>query len=449
MGRKEKEFILRIDSLAVGGEGIGRRDGLVVFVSGAAPGDLVKVRPYKRKRGYLKAKVTEILEASEDRIEPTCKYFGLCGGCQWLHLRYDSQLKYKVSHVKETLRGIGGIAEIPLEEIIPSPKTLRYRNKMEFTFAPHDHDWCVLGLHKKESYWQIIDVEDCLLMPEYGIKILGVARDITKGYRLRPYHIKAHEGLMRFLMLRYSFSMDNWLVNLITSTESNEINFFKEITAQISHMATLVNNINPNLASTAIGEKEVLLYGKGVIYETIGNYKFEVRPNSFFQVNSLCACMLYKEIENVCSLDGSEEVIDAYCGIGAIGIYLSDKAKNVIGIEISEANIDAAKMNVKNNAISNMKLILGKTEDILKDVLKPHSLLIIDPPRSGLHKNVIKTVLEIKPRKLVYVSCNPATLSRDVGILAQCYRLTHVRPVDMFPQTAHIEAVAGLERRYS
>jgi len=450
MSRKEeKEFILRIESLAVGGEGLGRKDGLVVFVSGTAPGDLVKVKPYKRKKGYLKAKVTEILEPSQERIQPTCKYYGVCGGCQWLHLNYDSQLKYKVSHIRETLKGIGGIAQIPLDEIIASPKTLRYRNKMEFTFAPHNEDWCILGLHKKESYWQIIDIEDCLLMPDLGSKILSVTKDITRKYRLIPYHIKAHVGLIRFLMLRYSFSMNNWLVNVITSKEAKEANYFGKVLSELPSVETVVNNINPNLAATAIGEHEILLYGKGMINEKIGNYTFEIMPNSFFQVNSLCTGRLYAEIEKNCSLDGSEEIIDAYCGIGTIGIYLSSKVKHVIGIDVSEANVYAAKRNIDINKISNMEIILGKSEDVLKNVLRSHSLLIVDPPRSGLHKNVIKTVLEIKPRKLVYVSCNPATLARDIGILAQSYQLTRIQPIDMFPQTAHIEAVATLDRRHS
>lgn len=445
---RAKELVVTVDSLAIGGKGIGRVNGLVVFVPHVAPGDKVKVVLVKKKKAYALAKAVELIEASPLRTEAPCPHFGECGGCSWQHLQYHAQLLYKTQHVKEALNRISQIHEVDPTPTIPSPKRFRYRNKMEFTFGTGEKEGAregpILGLHKGGSFWNVVPIEDCLLMPESGKEIMERCVEYIRRHNLSVYDIKSHKGLMRFLMLRHSVSFDNWLVNIITSQEDPAI-FGLHNYLSHEYVKSIVNNINPRLAATAIGEKEIILSGDGFLEELFSDKVLRITANSFFQANSHSLLKLISLIESALEIDGNEHLIDAYSGVGTIGLFLANKVRSVTGIELTSANINLSELNIKLNRIGNMKVVLGKTEKVLKGILEPKSSLILDPPRAGLHKDVIKAIGEVRPRKVVYVSCNPTTLARDLSFLKDLYDISMVQPIDMFPQTPHIETVVGLK----
>lgn len=450
MGRRAKELSLTVEALAIGGYGIGRANGLVVFLPYVVPGERVRVLAYKKKKGYLLGRPIAILERSPERVEPACRYFGTCGGCLWQHMDYNTQLFWKTRHVQEALRRIGGLSSIELRPTIGSPKVFRYRNKIELSFGQQGGDEGIepiLGFHKRDSYYKLVPVKDCLLSPEAGKKLLSVSLEFVKENRISIYDNRTHSGLMRFLMLRYSFSSNEAMINIITSKEDGLIKRLAQHLLSDPPIRTIVNNINPKLSATSMGEKEILLWGDGYLDEIVLGKVYRITANSFFQVNSFALPLLLNTIYDFSDINGNEKLVDAYCGIGTIGIFLADKVKEVIGIELIPANTQLASINMELNGINNMQIKEGKTEEILKDVLTPDSLLILDPPRAGLHKEVVKAILDIIPKKMVYVSCNPATLARDLSYLKEKYAIGPVQPIDMFPQTPHIETIVALKAR--
>ncbi len=445
-----KAFLLRVDSLAIGGLGVGRKDGLVVFLPFVAPGELVKARALKKKKDYLIAKPIEIVEASENRISPPCRHFGICGGCLLQHLDYETQILYKGEQVRTALKRIGSIEGVELRPTIPSPKIFRYRNKLEFTFGTQhqgSHLEPILGFHKRNNYWKVIPIEDCLLMPEGGKEILASCLSYLKQNPLSIYQIRSHHGLLRFLMMRHSVWKDEWLVNIITSEEDIRIKGLGDYLQGRKEIRSLVNNINPREAATAIGEREIVLFGDGFLEEMISLREYRLSSNSFFQVNTHVLPILLDTISNSLDICGDEELIDAYSGIGTIGIRMADRVKHVISIELLPSNRELALLNMRRNGIHNMTLLVGRTEDLLAGVLKRDTLLILDPPRSGLHKRVLKSIMEVLPRKVVYISCNPTTLARDLSVMKEGYEIVSVQPIDMFPQTPHVETVVCLRLR--
>lgn len=451
MGRRVKELSLTVEALAIGGYGIGRANGMVVFLPYVVPGERVRVLVSKKKKGYLLGRPLEILERSPERVEPICRYFGSCGGCLWQHMDYNAQLYWKTRHVEEAFQRIGGLDNIDISPAIGSPKVFRYRNKMELSFgqqggeAPNFEP--ILGFHKRDSYYKLVPVEDCLLMPEVGKEILNLSLQFIKENRISIYDNRTHSGLMRFLMLRYSISSNDCMINVITSREDVLIEGLTRYLSKVSSVKTIVNNINRRLSATSMGEKEILLWGDGHLDETVLGKVYRITANSFFQVNSYSLPLLLSTIMDFADIQGDEKLVDAYCGIGTIGIFLADKVKEVTGIELIPANTQIASINIRLNEINNMKILEGKTEAVLKDVLTHDSLLILDPPRAGLHKEVVKAIMDITPRKMVYVSCNPATLARDLSYLKEKYLIGRAMPIDMFPQTPHIETIVALKAK--
>lgn len=447
--------------MAYGGQGIGRLDGFVIFVRGAVPGDTVIARIYQKKKDYAMASLIEILTPSTDRIEAPCPYSGYCGGCQWQHLRYERQLDYKREQVIDSLSHIAGLQDAVVRDVIPSDNRFGYRNKMEFSFS--DRRWFLpdeldrreteggfaLGLHVPGTFSKVIDMEACLLQKDGGNRILREVKEYVKGCGIPVYGLKTHVGFWRFLTIRYSTAFDEWMVNMVTSEERADVirPLSDTLTDRIERIRTVVNNINRRKASTAIGEREFVLAGEGYIKDMIGSFTFQISSNSFFQTNSLAAGKLYQKVVDYSELNGREMVLDLYSGTGTIPIFVAPEVRAVTGIEISESAVRDARRNCEENRIDNCRFVRGDIREKLASITYRPDILIVDPPRTGMHKEVLAHILALAPERIIYISCNPATMARDIGLMIRDYELIEIQPVDMFPHTYHIETVAKLWHR--
>lgn len=445
----------------------GSEKNYVVFVQGSYPGDTVKARLLKIKNSYAEALAVKILTPSNERVNAKCKYFGSCGGCKQQDLNYEDQAKYKQQQVEEIFYKLGGFSDFEVEPIIPSKSVFHYRNKMEFSFgdkrwltkeeiineATLDRDFA-LGLHIPRIYDKVLDVDECFLQSEVSNKILNFTRDFFKKQNTSIYSTKTHTGYLRNLVIKQSFHTNDLMVNLVTSEEKDELvnEYCDELCKEIPQVTTVINNINKKFAAVAVGDYEKIIYGSGFIYDEIGKHKFRISANSFFQTNTFQAEKLYQTALDFAELKGNEIVYDLYSGAGTIAIYVSDKAKKVYAFEAVESAIADAKVNADLNNIQNVKFL---ATDLYKSFLpivdkynipKP-DVMIIDPPRSGMHPTTVDDVIKLSPDKIIYVSCNPATQVRDIKLMVEAgYKLIKIRPVDMFPHTFHIENVAFLKK---
>jgi len=458
--KKGREFEVSVADLAFGGRGLVRIDGLAVFVEQAVPGDRAVIRIIKKKKTFAEARVIELLKPSPLRVQPRCRYSGYCGGCKWQFLDYRRQLEFKQQHVIETLEHLALLKDIPVHPTLPSEKVFGYRNKMEFSCT--DRRWLMpeelgnpeikmdfaLGLHVPGTFNKVLDIDTCHLHPEEGNAIRNAVKAYMRNSGQPAYGLRSHEGFWRFLMLRHSVDRKNWMVNVVTSAENRQV--LDPLAAMIREtfprVSSVVNNITARKAGVAVGEYEVHLAGDRTLKDRIGEYEFEISANSFFQTNTRGAQTLYETARHYAGLTGSETVLDLYCGTGTIAICLANSARTVVGMEIVESAIADARNNCERNNIDNCHFLLGDIRQLLTAHNDRPDVMIIDPPRSGMHKDVVKKVLAIGSPRIVYVSCNPATLARDIALLKETYQVAEVQPVDMFPHTFHIEAVARLDR---
>jgi len=452
---------LTIDKMAYGGRGIARLDGFVIFVKGGVPGDRLTAQVFKKKKDYAEARMLELVEPSPDRVQAPCPYSGYCGGCQWQSVRYERQLDYKKEHIEESMKHIGALKDVAVRDVVPSENKFAYRNKMEFSFSdrrwflPHEMDrreaegGFALGLHVPGTFHKVIDMDACLLQKELGNEILQEVKKYTRDCGIPVYGLKTHEGFWRFLAIRYSTAFDEWMVNLVTSEERLEVvqPLADSLVRKFGQVKSIVNNITGRKASIAVGESEIVLAGQRHIEDRIGPYSFQVSANSFFQTNSLGAKKLYQTVVDYAQLKGNEMVLDLYSGTGTIPVFLAPRVQAVTGMEISETAVQDARKNCKGNSIDNCRFICGDIREKLPAITHKPDVLIIDPPRAGMHKDVLARVLALSPEKIIYVSCNPATMARDIGQMIQDYQVVEIQPVDMFPHTYHIEAVAKLRHR--
>lgn len=459
--KKGQLLDLYISGIAFGGKGIAKVNGLTVFVEKAVPQDRVVARIVKRKKQYAEARFDALVEPSPFRVSPPCMYSGFCGGCKWQFLNYGKQIEYKQQHVVESIERIGLIHGVTVHPTIPSPELFEYRNKMEFSCS--DRRWLLpdemnredfdrnfaLGLHVPGTFHKVIDIHECLLQPGLGNQILQDIRQFIRASDEPVYGLRSHVGFWRFIMLRHSAAYDRWMVNIITSKENRKT--LQPLADQLVNtyptVVSVVNNITSRKAAIAVGEYEIHLSGSSCIRDKIGEFEFEISANSFFQTNTRGARRLYETIREYADLSGRETVVDLYSGTGAIAIFLSRAAETVIGMEIVESAVADAVNNCRINHISNCRFILGDILDGLSELTFVPDVMIIDPPRAGMHKDVVRRVLELSPGRIVYVSCNPATMARDLGLLKEKYQALEVQPVDMFPHTHHIESVARLAFR--
>jgi 23S rRNA (uracil1939-C5)-methyltransferase len=458
--KKGQILELKIEKLIHGGRGLARVNGLATFVEGAVPGDEVRVRVFKKKKSHAEARVVELISPSPHRVEPPCRYSGVCGGCTWQFLDYEKQLFFKREHVIESLEHIGQITDIRVHPVVASEEIFGYRNKMEFSFS--DRRWLLteelsrkdiskdfaLGLHVPGTFNKVLDTEACLLMPDTGNKILDDVRRHVRASGIPPYGLKSHQGFWRFLMLRHSRASDEWMANIITSEEQGQWvqPLADMLFKKYKNIASVVNNVNKRKAGIAVGQWETTLAGESFISDRIAEFEFEISANSFFQTNTAGAEHLYGAVKAYAGLTGNETVVDLYSGTGTIPIFLSDSAGRIIGIEISEGAVRDAQKNCQKNGIQNCSFITGDITSGLKEITDRPGVVVIDPPRAGMHPHVTKMVLSLSPGRIVYLSCNPATFARDLAMLKEGYHIAEVQPIDMFPHTYHIECLARLEK---
>jgi len=469
MGKRPKNrepLELQIERLAFGARGVARKDDFVWFVDRAIPGQKVLAKPRRTRKSYGEAYVIEVLEPSPFQVEPPCPYFGVCGGCQLQHLDYEKQIQAKTEQIQDILQRLGGISDVKVKDCIPCESTYGYRNKMEFTFS--DRRWVfddeppdvpknfALGLHVPRRYDKVINIDECHLQSEICNRILRATKTLIKETGLPPYNIKNHQGFYRFLVIREGKNTGEILLNLITSGQfeegQNEVGKLAEkLLKKHPELTTFIHSISDKQAQIAFGDSEQILLGSGKIQDKIGDRVYEISPNAFFQTNTKQTEILFKTICKLADLKGDEIVHDLYCGTGAIGIYLANKVKKVWGIEMIADAIENAKRNVELNGLTNLEFILADMKDALRDIrdlamnVESPDVVILDPPRGGTHPKTIKHLLNLGSPKIVYVSCNPAILARDLQILCEKqYKLMDVQPVDMFPHTGHIETVTLL-----
>lgn len=452
----------------------GNEKNYVVFVIGSYPGDRVNARLLKIKNSYAEALVVDILTPSDERVKAKCKFFGTCGGCKQQDLGYDAQVKYKQQQVEEIFHKLGGFSDLPadkggfeIEPIIPSQNVFYYRNKMEFSFSEKrwltkdeiskegilDKDFS-LGLHIPKIYDKVLDVDECFLQSEVSNKIINFTRDFFKKKNTSIYSTKTHTGFLRNLVIKQASLTNDLMVNLVTSEENDELvnEYCDELRKEIPQVTTVINNINKKFAAVAVGDYEKVIYGSGFIYDEIGRHKFRISANSFFQTNTLQAEKLYQTALDFAELKGNEIIYDLYSGAGTIAIFISDKAKKVYAFEAVESAIADAKVNADLNNILNVKYFAADLYKSFLPIVNKYNIpkpdvMIIDPPRSGMHPTTVDDVIKLSPEKIVYVSCNPTTQVRDIKLMVEAgYKLIKIRPVDMFPHTFHIENVTLLKR---
>jgi len=458
--KKGRELEVSVADIAFGGKGLIKIDGLAVFVDQAVPGDRAVIRIIKKKKTFAEARVIELLEPSPLRVQPRCRYSGYCGGCKWQFLDYRRQLEFKRQHVVESLEHLALLRDVPVHPTLPSEKVFGYRNKMEFSCT--DRRWLMpeelgnpdikmdfaLGLHVPGTFNKVLDIDTCHLHPEEGNAIRNTVRDYMRHSGQPAYGLRSHKGFWRFLMLRHSVAHNTWMVNVVTSAENRQV--LDPLAAMIQEsfpsISSVVNNVTARKAGVATGEYEVHLAGDRTLIDRIGKFEFEISANSFFQTNTRGAQTLYETARQYAGLTGSETILDLYCGTGTIAICLADSARSVVGMEIVASAIADARKNCERNGINNCQFLQGDIRQLLSAQADRPDVMVIDPPRSGMHKDVVKKVLDIGSPRIVYVSCNPATLARDIALLKEDYQVEAVQPVDMFPHTFHIEAVAQLDR---
>jgi 23S rRNA (uracil1939-C5)-methyltransferase len=472
MARKHTDKIIfnHIKVLDAGAKGVSvakAPDGKVIFIPNVVPGDVVDIQTLKKRKAYYEGKAVKFHELSEHRIEPICEHFGVCGGCKWQNMNYSQQLFYKQNEVKSHLQRIGKIELPEFESILGSEKQFFYRNKMEFGFS--NSRWLTeqeidaagdidnrnaLGFHIPKMWDKILDIKKCHLQEDPSNSIRNELRAFAIENKLEFFNPRNHEGLLRTLLIRTSSTGEVMvLVQFFENQPENRelvMNFLSEKFPEITSLQYVVNN-KPN--DTLYDQEIILFKGRDYILEEMEGLKFSINAKSFYQTNSAQAYELYKITRNFAGLTGNEIVYDLYTGTGTIAQFVSKNAKKVIGVEsVPEAILDA-KANAKRNEITNCEFFVGDMKVVFNDqFIEQHGqpdVIITDPPRDGMHKDVIEQLLKIAPEKIVYVSCNSATQARDLALMDEKYKVTRVRPVDMFPQTHHVENVVLLEKRYS
>jgi 23S rRNA (uracil1939-C5)-methyltransferase len=450
--RRGDALSLTIDDLAFGGDGVGRADGYVVFVRGGIPGDRLRVRLTEARARFGRGAIEAVDVPSPDRVAPPCPYFGRCGGCRLQHMAYPAQLAFKAKQVADCLGRLGGVGGFELRPILAAPEIYGYRNKMEFTVA-ETADGPVIGLHEADRYDAVLDIERCLLQPDALNALLCETRRDVRERRLSIYDQTSGEGLLRFLMLRAGRRTGETMANIVTSAPEIETlaPLAQRLRTRLGSTVSVVVNVNPKKASVAVGTEEHLLAGRDHINESLGGLTFQISANSFFQTNTEQAERLFGIVEIACELQGHETVIDLYSGTGAISLLLARRCRRVYGIEVAATAVEDAVRNARANGIENCTFLAGEVRHHLPELIRQGvtaEVVVADPPRAGFHPKALGALVALAPARIVYVSCNPGTLARDVGDLARAgYRLEWVQPVDMFPHTPHIEAIARLTRR--
>jgi 23S rRNA (uracil1939-C5)-methyltransferase len=447
---KGEELELRIDSLAFGGNGVARLNGFVVFVRRGLPGDLVRARVTKVKKGYAEATATEVVEPGAARVDAPCAHYPACGGCRFQDLAYEAQAAAKEAQVREALARIGGVADPPLDAILPAASVFHYRNKLEYSFT-RTPEGPALGFHRAGRWDEVLEIERCWLTTDLGNAIRQAVRDWAREERLEPYDQGAQTGYLRHLVVREARNTGQALVVLVTAPgELPDPSHFVDTLRRFPEVRSIHWAVNDRPAEVT-NLPTRLLWGEEAIEEELCGLRFRVRPNAFLQTNTEMAEQLYELAIDAAGLTGGETVFDLYCGIGTIGLAMAGRALSVWGVEVSEESVACAIENAELNGISNAAFFAGEVGRSLEELVDragTPDVVVVDPPRAGLAGKAVRAIGRLGPPRLVYVSCNPTTLAGNVKELAGDwgYRLERARPVDMFPHTPHIETVALLTK---
>lgn len=447
---KNREYELEVDNLGMNGEGIGRIEGFTMFVPGALPGEKIRIKAVKVGKSYGYGKLLEIIESSSQRVKPKCPHAGRCGGCQLQHMSYSLQLEFKKQLVKDTIERIGGLENILIHDTIGMDNPWRYRNKMQFPVGTIK-DKLAIGFYAPRSH-NIIDMDTCYIQHSINDEIVKVIRQYMNEFNIRPYDEVAHKGIVRHIVSKVGFESGEVMAIIVTNGHSlpHKNKLIKLLREQIPGLVSIVQNNNPHKTNVVLGKENIVLWGKDHIVDYIGDLKFKISPLSFYQINPIQTAILYDKAVEYANLTGKEEVIDAYCGIGTISLFMAQKAKKVYGIEIVPQAIEDAKINALENNIHNAEFIEGQAEVIIPSMVEKGlkiDVAVVDPPRKGCDPKLLDALIHAQPERIVYVSCNPATLARDLRYLSdRGYKVQEVQPVDMFPQTSHVECVVLMSR---
>lgn len=451
---KNQTIELTFEDLTHDGDGVGKVDGYPLFVPYALPGETAQVKVIKTKKNFGFGKLMEITKPSPARVEPPCNVYIQCGGCQLQHMSYQLQLEMKQKQVQNAMKKIGHLEHVPVHPALGMDDPWRYRNKIQIPTAERNGEM-ITGFYRKRSHDIIDDMETCVIQDEVNDRMVEAVRRIASRLGISAYNEETHRGDLRHIMVRTGQQTNETMIVLVT--RMNELPYAKELVAELHEtypqIKSIVQNINKERTNVILGRKTKLLWGEEYIYDTIGDIKFAISAQSFYQVNPAQTKVLYDQALAYANLSGNETVIDAYSGIGTISLFLAQKAKKVYGVEIVPQAVSDAKMNAKLNHMDNAEFYVGKAEEVMPwwkaQGLNP-DVIVVDPPRKGCEEDLLQAMIDMKPKRIVYVSCNPSTLARDLRFLEDGgFETKQVQPVDMFPQTGHIECVAEIELKVS
>ncbi|MEJ5055130.1 23S rRNA (uracil(1939)-C(5))-methyltransferase RlmD [Sphingobacterium sp. MYb382] len=468
MGRRipqDKKFVsdVHIIDIAEEGKGVAKQDELVLFIEKGVPGDIVDVELMRKKKSFAEGRVVTIKKASEHRVEPFCPHFGVCGGCKWQHMSYDAQLLFKQQSVDNALKRLGKVDTSGIEPILGSEQTEYYRNKLEFTFSnkrwltsldetEQPDDMNALGFHVPGRFDKILDIDHCFLQQDPSNTIRNTIRAFATANAISFYDLRAHEGALRNVIIRTASTGEVMLIVVFAYPEEGQVEaLMSHLAEQFPEIVSLLYIVNQKLNDTIFDQEIEVYRGRDYIFEEMEGLKFKVGPKSFYQTNSKQAYELYKITREFADLKGDELVYDLYTGAGTIANFVAKSAREVVGVEYVPSAIEDAKINSEINGVHNTKFYAGDMKDVLTaDFVATHGrpdVVITDPPRAGMHADVVNRILEMEAPKVVYVSCNAATQARDLALMQDKYEVVRIKPVDMFPHTQHVENVVLLQLR--
>ncbi|PAD15247.1 23S rRNA (uracil(1939)-C(5))-methyltransferase RlmD [Shouchella clausii] len=446
--QKNETLTVTIEDLTHEGAGVAKVNGYALFIPQALPGETVDIKVVKTKAGYGYGRLLQVQTKSEHRVEPPCPIFYKCGGCQIQHMDYSAQLAYKQKQVKDVMGRVAKLPDVPVRPVIGMDDPWRYRNKSQVPVAVQTGD-LVAGFYAKRSH-SIVDMDQCIIQHKENDIVVQTVKQLAKELRIPAYQEQSHQGVLRHIVARYGKTTGQVMVVLVTKEKKlpHKEAFISGIRKHVPGVVSIVQNINNKRTNVIFGQQTDVLWGEHYLYDEINSIRFAISARSFYQVNPEQTNRLYSKALEYADLTGNETVIDAYCGIGTISLFLAKKARHVYGVEIVPEAIKDAKRNAKLNQITNATFAVGEAEEVIPrwhDQGIDADVIVVDPPRKGCDEALLRTMIEMKPKRIVYVSCNPGTLARDLRILEDGgYKTEEVTPVDMFPQTTHVEAVASL-----
>jgi 23S rRNA (uracil1939-C5)-methyltransferase len=447
---KNKNYIMDITGMNHEGQGVGRINELVVFTDGAIKGEKAEVKIIKVSKAYAVGKLIKIINRSPGRAQPFCPAFDKCGGCVLQHMDYETQLEYKTGQVRDAIKRIAKLENIRVNDTIGMENPLNYRNKAQYPVGRTDKD-ITIGFYSARTH-NIIEMSDCGIQDRISDSVKKIIREFMVANNIKAYEELSGKGLVRHVMTRVGFNTSEIMVVLVLNgsklPEQNKL--VRLLTEKVQGIKSIVINVNTEKTNIILGSKNICIFGKEYITDTIGGYKFRISPLSFFQVNPVQTEVLYGKVMEYAGLTGEQTVIDLYCGIGTITMFLAGKAKKVYGIEVVSEAIADARINAELNNVQNVEFIVGDAEKAITEIEAngvKADIVVVDPPRKGCDEKVLETIANMQPQKIIYVSCNPSTLARDLAILSEKgYKTVEIQPVDMLPHTSHIESVVRLEQ---